>query len=154
MTYTSGMRILLLALLAASSGCVIAVDGDGNPHEEPPPPPPANTAVVVVEPASEDFMLKYRKRVPEVYEGIKKAAGRLNIKLTDAHTPGDDNWRIKGYHASGGFDLEITMNRHDHKTRTTVTIRSTGRANQFQCREWTRRVHAEIGKQIGEDGFN
>lgn len=152
MAYSSAMRILLLALVAATSGCIIVKDDD--PNSPPPPPPPQESVVVAAEPESEAFMLKYRKRVPEVYEGIKTAAARLNIRLTDAHTPGDDNWTIKGHHASGSFDLQIYMNRHDHKTQTTVTIRSNGRFTQFQCREWTRKVHSEIGKQIGENGFN
>lgn len=151
MVYASGMRtLLLLALLAATSGCIIVTD-DGGPRSEPDPaPPPQQTTVVVAQgPESESFMVKYKPRVNEVYEGIKKACGRLNIKLTDAHTPGDDNWTIKGFHTAGWFDLEIYLNRHDHKTQTNVTIRS-GRLNQFQCREWTRKVHGELGRQLGE----
>lgn len=152
MAYTSLMRYLLLALLAASSGCVIAVKDNNSPPDDPPPAPPPGTRVVVAE-ASETFMLKYRKRVPEVYEGIKKACDRLGIKLTSASTPGDDNWSVKGYHANGSFDLHFYLNRHDHKTQTNVTVKS-GRYTQFQCREWTRKIHTEIGKQLGEDGFN
>lgn len=157
MTYTPVMRYLLLAsLLAAGSGCIIAVKDDGAPpNDPPPPPPPAEARVVVVDqPASESFMLRYVKKVPEVYDGIRKACAKLNIRITDTNTPGsNDNWTVKGFHANGWFDLHIYMNRHDHRSHTTVTVKS-GRYNDSQCREWTRRIHAEIGRQIGEDGKN
>lgn len=138
--------MLLLLPVLAWAGCVVHVDKD--PNEAPPPPPPPPGAR---EPASESFMLKYVKKVPEVYEGVKAACARNNFRITDANTPGDDNWSLRGHHANGVFELRIHMNRHDHKSRTTVTV-SSGRGTQFQCREWTRRLHAEIGRQIGEEG--
>ena len=143
------MRNLLLAAWALGlSGCIIAVKDDGSaPPETSPPPAPAPA---VREPESDIYMVKYVKDVPEVFEGIKKACARSNFRITTADTPGGDNWTVRGHHASGIFDLHIYLNRKDHKTRTTVTV-STGRGTQFQCREWTRRLQAEIGKQIGED---
>ena len=158
MAYTPLMKYLLLALVAvvACSGCIIAVKDDGSapPPDDPPPPPPSNTRVVVAGPASESYMLRYVKTVPEVYAGIRKACERLNIKVSDTHTPGsNDNWTVTGHHANGYFDLHIYMNRHDHRSQTTVTVKS-GRYSDQQCREWTRRIHSEIGKHIGQDGKN
>jgi hypothetical protein len=149
------MKTLLLALLALlpCSGCVMEVHDDGS--APPPAPAPANgTAVVVVEGASEAFMLKYTKDVPEVYEAFKKACVRFNIKISDTKQPGSgNNWSATGFHSSGSFDLQIYLYRRDHKSQTTVTVKS-GRLSEQQCREWTRRIHAEIGSQLGEDGRN
>jgi hypothetical protein len=158
MGYSPVMRYLILALLAIAPcfGCIIAVkdNGDAPPPDDPPPPPPPATRVVRVEPASESYTLRYVLKVPEVYEGIRKACGRLNIKISDTHTPGsNDNWTVTGHHANGYFDLHIYMNRHDHRSQTTVTVKS-GRYNDQQCREWTRRIHSEIGRQLGQDGKN
>jgi hypothetical protein len=153
------MRTLLIALLAVGiSGCVVHVHKDPNapaanpapkPAEPPPPPPPPPAPSGKTESAS--YMLKYKQRVPDVYEGIKKACAKMNFRITKADTPGDDNWNIRGYHGGGGYDLHIYMNRHDHKSRTTVTV-SSARYDQVHCREWTRRLHAEIGKAIDEQG--
>lgn len=150
------MRNVLLALLilAPCSGCIVEVKDDGTPHDPPPPPPPSNTRVVVVEGASEAFMLKYTKDVPEIFEAYRKACLRLNIKITDSNKPGSgNNWTAAGYHASGSFDVSIYLYRRDHKSQTTVTVKG-GRMSEQQCREWTRRIHAEIGSQLGEDGRN
>ena len=99
-------------------------------------------------------MLRYVPRVPEVYAAIRKACDRLNIKVSDTRTPGsNDNWTVTGFHANGYFDLHIYLNRHDHRSHTTVTVKS-GRYSDQQCREWTRRIHSEIGRQLGEDGKN
>ncbi|HEX7897373.1 MAG TPA: hypothetical protein VF950_06415 [Planctomycetota bacterium] len=141
------------------SGCIVHVDKDPDartssrpapapaPQPPPPPAPPAPSGAA----QSESYMLKYRGKVDVVYAGIGKACDRLNFRITKSDTPGDDNWWVRGHHASGSFDLHIHMNRHDHKSRTTVTVTS-GRYDQQSCREWTRRLHAEIGKQIGESG--
>ena len=148
------MRTLLIALLLACNGCIIAVKDDGSSADQPPPPPPPpppGTRVVVLEPASDSFALRYRTDVPVVYDGVKKACARFNFKLTDARTPGSDHWSVKGYHASGAYELHISLDRRDHRSYTNVTVQS-GRASQFQCREWTRKIQLEIGKQIGEDG--
>lgn len=158
MGYSPLMRYLLLALLTLIPcfGCIIAVKDDGAPPDDPPPPPPPRERVVVAAPqhSSESYMLRYVKTVPEVYAGIRKACERLNIKVTDTHTPGsNDNWTVTAHHANGYFDLHIYMNRHDHRSQTTVTVKS-GRYSDQQCREWTRRIHSEIGKQIGQDGKN
>jgi hypothetical protein len=145
-------RLALWGLALGMSGCIVHVDKDPNTravHEEPAPPPPPSSGKT----ESESYTLKYKQRVPDVYEGIKKACGRLNFRITKADTPGDDNWNIRGYHSGGGYDLHIYMNRHDHKARTTVTV-SSARFDQLHCREWTRRLHAEIGKQIGEEGHD
>ncbi|HZE98559.1 MAG TPA: hypothetical protein VE981_16115 [Planctomycetota bacterium] len=150
------MRTLILALLALAPccGCVIAVHDDGSaPPAEPAPAQP--TPVVVVDgPASEAFALHYGADVPVVFEGIQKACARLNIRISDTDKPGSgNNWRVKGFHANGWFDFEIFMHRRDHKSQTTVTVQS-GRFTVQQCREWTRKIHSEIGRQIGEDGRN
>ena len=141
----------LLALLLG--GCIVHVDKDPDARtsKPPPPPPPAQPAPPPGHAHSEAYMLKYRGTVDIVFAGIGKAFERLNFRITKSDTPGDDNWWVRGYHASGGFDVHITMNRHDHKSRTTVTV-SSARYDQQSCREWTRRLHAEIGKQIGESG--
>lgn len=154
MAYTPAMRYLLLAILALApcSGCIVAVKDDGAAPEPPPPQPSAQ--VVVAEGASESFMLKYTKDVPEIYEAIRKSCQRLNIKITDTHQPGSgNNWTVTGYHSNGSFDLQVYLYRRDHKSQTTVTVKS-GRYGVQQCREWTRRIHAEIGSQLGEDGRN
>jgi hypothetical protein len=159
MGYIPLMRYLLLALLtlAPCFGCIVAVKDNG-PHDDPPPPPPppppSTTRVVVAGPVSESFTLRYAPKTPEMYEAIRKACGRLNIKINDTHQPGNnDNWTVTGFHSNGYFDLHIYINRHDHKSQTTVTVKS-GRYNDQQCREWTRRIHSEIGKQLGQDGKN
>ena len=156
MAYTPPMRTLMLAILALApcAGCIVEVHDDGSAKDAPPPPPANPPAVVVVEGASEAFMLKYTKDVPEVYEGFKKACVRLNIKISDTHQPGSgNNWTASGFHSSGTFDVQIGLYRRDHKSQTTVTVKS-GRFSEQQCREWTRRIHVEIGKQLGEDGRN
>ena len=136
------MRPLLLGLLLAGSGCVVHVDAEPSPE---PPPPSAP------EPASDSMTLKYVKKVHLVYEGVKVACARANFRITDANTPGDDNWSVRGHHAGGAFDLRIHLNRHDHKTRATVTV-SSSRGHRSQCGEWVRRLHAEIGRHIDEEG--
>jgi hypothetical protein len=149
------MRYLLLALLVLvpCCGCIVAVKDDGSAPSEPPPPPPP-TRVVVAGEASESFALKYVKDVPLVFEAMQKACARLNIKITDTNKPGSgNNWTATGYHANGSFDFNIYMHRRDHKSTATVTVKS-GRFGEQQCREWTRRIHAEIGSQLGEDGRN
>jgi hypothetical protein len=146
------MRYVLLALLTLVPcvGCIVAVKDDGSPADDPPPPPP--TRVVVAGEASESFMLRYGADVPVVYDAIVKGCARLNIKITDTHKPGSgNNWTVTGYHGNGSFDLSIYMYRRDHKSQTTVTVRS-GRFSEQQCREWTRKIHSEIGSQLGEDG--
>ncbi len=145
--------MLAILALAPCAGCIVEVHDDGT--APPPAPAPANgPAVVVVEGASEAFMLKYGKDVPEVYEAFKKACVRFNIKITKTHQPGSgNNWTASGFHGSGTFDFELYLYRRDHKSQTTVTIKS-GRLSEHQCREWTRRIHAEIGSQLGEDGRN
>ena len=156
MAYTPHMRILLLALLALvpCCGCIVEVKDDGTPPANPPPPATTTTKVVVVEGASEAFMLKYTKDVPLIFEAFQKACVRLNMKITDSNKPGSgNNWTASGYHANGTFDFTIYLYRRDHKSQTTVTVKS-GRFSEVQCREWTRRIHAEIGTQLGEDGRN
>jgi hypothetical protein len=146
------MRYLLLAsLVAACSGCIIAVKDDGSPPADEPPPPPA-AAVVEGGPPSESFMLRYDKDVPEIYEGIRKVCEGLRIRITDTNKPGSgNNWTLKGYHETGRFDLQVYLYRRSHKSQTTVTVTS-GRFSAQECHEWTRRIHSEIGKQIGEEG--
>ena len=142
----------VLALLLA--GCIVHVDKDPDARTskpQPPPPPPAPEPQAAGHAHSDSFMLKYRGKVDVVHAGIVKAFDRLRFRITKSDTPGDDNWSVRGYHSSGGFDVHIHMNRHDHKSRTTVTI-SSERYDQASCREWTRRLHAEIGRQIGESG--
>lgn len=156
MTYTPLMRTLLLALLvlAPGVGCIVEVKDDGTAPPPNPPPPATTTKVVVVEGASESFMLKYTKDVPVVFDAFQKACLRFNLKITDSNKPGSgNNWTATGYHANGTFDFSIYLYRRDHKSQTTVTVKS-GRFNEQQCREWTRRIHAEIGSQLGEDGHN
>ena len=157
MGYSPLMRYLLLALLtlAPCFGCIVAVKDGGPPDDPPPPPPPPRERVVVAAgPASESFTLRYGPKTPEMYDAIRKACTKLNIKVSDTHTPGsNDNWTVTGFHANGYFDLHIYINRHDHKSQTTVTVKS-GRYNDQQCREWTRRIHSEIGRALGEDGKN
>jgi hypothetical protein len=157
MAHTPPMRTLMLAILALvpCAGCVVEVHEDGtSPPPTAAPAPADGPTVVVVEGGSEAFMLKYTKDVPEVYEGFKKACVRLNIKISDTHQPGSgNNWTASGFHSSGTFDVQIGLYRRDHKSQTTLTVKS-GRFSEQQCREWARRIHAEIGKQLGEDGRN
>jgi hypothetical protein len=127
-------------------------------HDDGTAPPSAtasaNGTAVVVEGASEAFMLKYTKDVPEVYEASKKACVRFNIKISDTKQPGSgNNWSATGFRSSGSFDLQITLYRSDHKSQTTVTVKS-GRCSEQQCREWARRIRTVIGSQLGEDGRN
>ncbi len=147
------LLLLAIALVVPMPGCMVTVkENDPNdPHHQPPPPPPPPPPGQPAKQASDSYRLRYNKNVDAVYEGIKKAFGRLGVKEVDRHTPGTDNWTVKGNHNYGYFEVHIYMNRHDHRTRTTVTVTSL-RYDQMRCREWTRRVHAEIGKQIGEDG--
>ena len=156
MAYTPLMRYLLLAILTLVPcfGCIVAVKDDGSaPPSEPPPPPPPQRVVVVGE-AQESLALKYVKDVPLVYEAFQKACARLNIKITDSNKPGSgNNFTASGFHANGSFEFSIYMHRRDHKSTATVTVKS-GRFGDQQCREWTRRIHAEIGTQLGEDGRN
>ena len=157
MGYSPHMRYLILATLTLMPcfGCIVAVKDDGSappPNEPPPPPPP--TRVVVAGEASEAFMLKYKAQVKDVYEAFRKACVRLDIKISDTNQPGSgNNWSATGFHSRGTFDVSIYLYRRDQKSQTTVTVKS-GRFGEQQCREWTRRIHSEIGSQLGEDGRN
>jgi hypothetical protein len=146
------MKNAASVLALALSGCIVQVDKDPDARtSQAPPPPPPREAATSDAARSDSFMLKYAGKVDVVFAGIGKAFERLNFRITKSDTPGDDNWWVRGYHAGGGYDVHIHMNRHDHKSRTTVTV-SSGRFDQAHCREWTRRLHAEIGRQIGESG--
>lgn len=146
------MKICMALLAAALGGCIIEVEKDeheprtSKPAPPPPAPPPAESHG-----HSDSYMLKYRGKVDVVYAGIGRAFAKSNFRITKSDTPGDDNWWVRGYHSGGGYDVHIHMNRHDHKTRTTITV-SSARFDALHCREWTRRLHAEIGKQINESG--
>lgn len=157
MAYTPFMRYLLLTLLtlAPCFGCIVAVKDDGSPPPPPPQSPPPGTKVVVVEGGGTDaFMLRYGADVPLVFDALQKACTRYNIKITDTNKPGSgNNWTATGYHGNGWFDLQVFMHRRDHKSQTTVTVKS-GRWSDVQCREWTRKIHSEIGNNLGEAGRN
>lgn len=139
------MRSTLFALALALPGClIVAEDSDrSSRHAAAPHHDDAYDA-------ERTTRLRYRADVPQVFEAARAAVNAAGYGIRDINKPGKDYWNFDAY---GAHDVKIhvLLNRHNHKTRTSVEV-SSSRLDTRELKRIGRQIHDAIGRTLGEKG--